>query len=49
MALNAASNEDFYAMGQFLNVHFEKDPAGKVTGFTLHQYGGSMLFTRVNK
>jgi predicted alpha/beta superfamily hydrolase len=49
MALNAASDEDFYVVGQFLNVHFEKDPAGKVTGFTLRQYGGSMLFARVNK
>jgi pimeloyl-ACP methyl ester carboxylesterase len=49
MTLNAASDEDFYVLGQFLNVHFEKDPAGKVTGFTLRQYGGSMLFTRVNK
>jgi hypothetical protein len=49
ITLNAASDEDFYVLGQFLNVHFEKDPAGIVTGFTMHQYGGSMLFKKVNK
>ena len=47
ITLHATGNEDFYVIGQFLNLHFEKD-AGKVTGFTLHQYGGNMLFKKIN-
>jgi predicted alpha/beta superfamily hydrolase len=49
MTLKATSDEDFHVTGQFLNIHFENESAGKVTGFTLHQYGGSMLFKKVTK
>lgn len=43
IALNAESDVDFYVTGAFLNVHIEKDQAGKVTGFTMHQYSGSVF------
>jgi hypothetical protein len=43
IALNAESDVDFYVTGAFLNVHIEKDQTGKVTGFTMHQYSGSVF------
>jgi predicted alpha/beta superfamily hydrolase len=46
-AFNAESEMDFYSPGQFLKAHMEKDQAGKVTGFTLYRYGGSMFFQKI--
>jgi predicted alpha/beta superfamily hydrolase len=46
--LNAESDVDFYSQGLFLEVHIEKDQAGKVTGLTLFQYDGKMLVQKIN-
>jgi predicted alpha/beta superfamily hydrolase len=43
IALSAESDVNFYVTGAFLNAHIEKDQAGKVTGFTMHQYSGSVF------
>jgi predicted alpha/beta superfamily hydrolase len=45
--LSAENDVDFYVPGQFIKVHVEKDQAGKVTGFTMYQYGGSMFYKKV--
>ena len=47
VALRAESDADFYLMGQLLNVHFDKDQTGKVSGFALHQYGGDLVCKKV--
>jgi|WetSurMetagenome_2_1015567.scaffolds.fasta_scaffold44040_3 predicted alpha/beta superfamily hydrolase len=48
IALNAASEEEFYVIGQFLRLHFVKSN-GKVDGFILQQFGGSMVVKRKDK
>ena len=36
----AETEKDFYHKGQYLFVHFQKDDAGKTTGFHLEQFAG---------
>jgi len=45
--VSAATEKDFYIKGQYLNIHFQKDGAGKVTGFLLQQYGGDTVAKKV--
>ena len=41
--LCAETEKDFYINGQLLNIRFQKDSAGKVTGFLFQQYSGDMF------
>jgi hypothetical protein len=45
---DADTEQDFYIKGQFLNIHFEKDKTGKVTGFQMHQYAGDTFVKKIN-
>ncbi len=45
--LYAETNSDFYMIGTFGNVHFEKDDSGKVTGFEFEQYTGKRFIKKV--
>ncbi len=47
-ALTAATENDFYLKGQFLNVHFKKDAAGKISGFDMEQFEGSRFVKRIS-
>lgn len=44
--LYAASQYDFYATSEFLNIHFKTDDEGKVQGFQLDRYTGSQFVTK---
>ena len=45
--LHAETDDDFYVLGQFLNLHFKKDNSGKVTGFEMERYGGKGFIKRI--
>jgi hypothetical protein len=43
----ADTEKDFYSKGQYLIIHFQKDDAGKVTGFQLEPYSGGFFAKKV--
>jgi hypothetical protein len=45
--LYAASEKDFYATAQFLNIHFDNEP-GKPQGFWLETYGDKQFVKKTN-
>lgn len=45
--LNAESDKDFYVIGSYGFVHFQKDDSGKVTGFEMEQYTGKMFIKKI--
>jgi predicted alpha/beta superfamily hydrolase len=49
LVLEAATETDFYLKGQFLNVHFKKDQAGKISGFDLEQFEGARFVKKLSK
>lgn len=48
VVLEAASESEFYLKGQFLNVYFKKDAAGKFTGFDLERFEGSTFVKKIS-
>jgi predicted alpha/beta superfamily hydrolase len=49
LILEAATETDFYLKGQFLNVHFKKDQAGKISGFDFEQFEGTRFVKKISK
>jgi predicted alpha/beta superfamily hydrolase len=47
LPLRAETEKDFYLQGEFLNIRFQKDPSGKVTGFQLERYGSEETVRKV--
>lgn len=47
MPVFAESEKDFYAIGQYLFIRFQKDSTGKITGFQLDQYAGGTFVKKV--
>ena len=47
MTIYAETEKDFYIIGSFLNIHFQKDNTGKVTGFQMERYGGESFIKKV--
>ncbi|MCI0696619.1 hypothetical protein L0337_32030 [candidate division KSB1 bacterium] len=47
LVLHAETEKDFYLPGQYLFAHFQKDEAGKITGFQLEQFSGEVLVKKV--
>lgn len=47
--LDAASENDFYVKGQFLNLHFQKDASGKISGFQMEQFEGGTFVKKISK
>jgi predicted alpha/beta superfamily hydrolase len=45
--LYAETEKDFYVKGLYLFLHFQKDNAGKVTGFQVEQYSGGVFAKKV--
>lgn len=43
----AESEKDFYIIGQYFLIHFEKDKTGKVTGFKMEAYEGESLAKKI--
>jgi len=48
MVLEAETERDFYVKGVFIKLHFEPDDTGKVSGFQLGQFGGSVFAKKLN-
>jgi predicted alpha/beta superfamily hydrolase len=48
-ALDAATENDFYLKGQFLNLHFKKDEAGNISGFRLERFEGDSFVKKISK
>lgn len=48
LELDAETESDFYANGQFLSVHFKKDAAGKISGFQLEQFEGGRFVKKTS-
>jgi hypothetical protein len=46
--LQSEGNDGFYAKGYFLNIRFNRDLHGDVTGCILEQYGGSMVAKKLS-
>lgn len=46
--LYAASETDFYVLGQLLSLHFKTDGSGKVIGFQLKRYGMQDFAKKIN-
>jgi len=38
--------KDFYIKGSLLNIRFQKDKTGKVTGFQMERYGGESFINK---
>ena len=47
--LDAATENDFYLKGEFLNLYFKKDQSGKVSGFQLEQFGGEQFVKKISQ
>jgi len=47
MTVSAETEKDFYVKGAFFNLHFQKDGAGKVTGFQVEQYNAGFFAKKV--
>ena len=47
MTIYAETEKDFYIKGSFINIHFQKDKTGKVTGFQMERYGGEAFIKKV--
>jgi predicted alpha/beta superfamily hydrolase len=45
--LISANENDFYSTAEFLNIHFQRDNEGSISGFQLERYGGSENVVRV--
>jgi len=48
MKLFASNKNDFYVIGQYLNIHFQNDYAGNTTGFKVETYGNTFSMRKVN-
>lgn len=46
---DAASENDFYLKGQFLNLHFKKDEAGNISGFQLETFRDDSFVKKISK
>lgn len=46
--LNAASDSDFYATSEFLNIKFKREKEN-ISGFELEHYGGTQFINRINQ
>jgi hypothetical protein len=46
--LEAETEKDFYVKGAFIKVHFKNDETGKISGFQLEQFEGSVFAKKVN-
>jgi predicted alpha/beta superfamily hydrolase len=44
----AKTEKDFYRKGQYHLIHFEKDKAGKVTGFRMERYEGESFVKKID-
>lgn len=49
IALDAATESDFYFKGQFINLYFKKDEAGNVSGFQLQRFEGDSFVKKISK
>jgi predicted alpha/beta superfamily hydrolase len=49
IVFEAASENDFYLKGQFLGLHFKKDEAGNISGFTLSRFEGDNFVKKISK
>ena len=47
MTIYAETEKDFYIKGSLLNIRFQKDKTGKVTGFQMERYGGESFINKV--
>ena len=47
--LDAATENDFYLKGQFLQLHFKKDEAGNISGFQLERFEGDSFVKKISK
>jgi len=45
--LKQKSATEFYVLGEFLNIRFAQDAAGKVTGFEIDHFGGSEYLKKI--
>ena len=49
ITLDAATENDFYLKGQFLQLHFKKDEAGNISGFQLERFEGDSFVKKISK
>jgi hypothetical protein len=47
MTIYAETEKDFYIMGAYLIIHFQKDDTGKVTGFQTEQYNSGFFAKKI--
>ncbi len=47
IVVRAETDTDFYVVGAYLRIHFQKDEKGKVTGLQMEQYGGAGFAKKV--
>jgi predicted alpha/beta superfamily hydrolase len=48
IVLEAETEKDFYVKGIFIKVHFKMDDAGKIPGFQLEQFEGTVFVKKLN-